>query len=433
MEDRGLPAYRGRLSENAVTVAEALRSAGYRTAMSGKWHLSNAIITKKQVNHLTNEPFWNDAIKRTWPHARGFDSFYGIIIGCVDFFDPFSLTRNDQPIFDPPPKAFYLTDAITEEAVNQIKAGGEKPLFLYVAYTAPHWPLHARPEDTPKYKHRYSDGWQKVREARYKRQIELGIVDPKWQLPPAEPEMEQQQDDNPQRMAVYAAMIDRMDQGIGKILDTLEETKQAENTIVMFLSDNGGCQEVPKASWFDVTTRTRDDQPIGRDQGPLGSQRTYESYGPAWAWVSNTPFRRYKHFVHEGGISTPCIMHWPARVKAGTSDATPRHVIDIMPMLLDAAGAPQPPGMQPVRPMPDRELFWEHEGNRAARREKWKLVAENEKPWELYDLDADRTEMHNLAAEQPEIVRELSAAYDEWAKRVGILPWKDVPKPIKNR
>jgi arylsulfatase len=377
------------------------------------------------VNHLSDEPFWTDEMKRTWPHARGFDSFYGIIIGCVDFFDPFTLTRNDQPIMDRPPKDFYLTDAITDEAVNQIKAGGDKPLFLYVAYTAPHWPLHAKPADIAKCKDRYRDGWEKIRQARYKRMIDLGLVDPAWQLPPPEPEVKQQQDDNPERMAVYAAMIDCMDQGIGRILAALEEAKQADNTIVMFLSDNGGCPEIPQKTWFDVTTRTRDDEPIGLDQGPLGSERTYESYGPAWAWVSNTPFRRYKHYVHEGGISTPFILRYPGHVAAGDVDQRPRHVMDVKPMAMDFAG------IERFEPPPVRPIFWEHEGNRAVRQGNWKLVAENEKPWELYDLVADRTEMHNLAAEHPVIVKEMSAAYDAWAKKIGVVRYKDLPKPIR--
>jgi arylsulfatase len=436
MEDRGLPGYRGHLNEQCVTIAEALKASGYRTAMSGKWHLSNAIITKKQVNHHSKEPFWNEATKRTWPHARGFDSFYGIIIGCVDFFDPFSLTRDDEAIFDPPPVDFYLTDAITEEAVNQLKAGGDKPLFLYVAYTAPHWPLHAKPADIAKYKGRYRDGWMKIREARHKRQIELGIVDPNWQSPPPEPEMAQQQDEDAQRIAVYAAMIDSMDQGIGRILASLEETKQADNTIVMFLSDNGGCHEIPKPNWFDVTTRTRDDQPIGREHGPLGSQRTYESYGPAWAWVSNTPFRRYKHFVHEGGIATPFIMRWPKIVPAGGDDRVPRHVIDVMPTLLGAAAATYPSRRTPLPGVdllekPQRDLFWEHEGNRAIRRGDWKLVAQHEQPWELYNLASDRTEMKNLASEHAELVVELANAYEVWAKSVGVVPYEQLPKPIK--
>jgi arylsulfatase len=235
-------------------------------------------------------------------------------------------------------------------------------------------------------------------------------------------------------MAVYAAQIDRMDQGIGQILAALDETKQVNNTIVIFLSDNGGCAEDVQPDWFDIPTKTRDGRKIAVGNTPTvtpGSEETFLSYGPSWAMASNTPFRRYKHYVHEGGISAPFAMRWPGKVVAGSIDRTPRHVIDFMPTFAAAAEATYPPD----KPRPEglhllkkrqRALCWEHEGNRAIRDGNMKLVAEHGKPWELYDLANDRVETKNLAAERPDVVRKLSAEYEEWAKRTNVLPWDEV-------
>ena len=442
MGNRGLPGYEGQLNDQCVTLAEVLSAAGYRTAMAGKWHVCRATVRKPMVNHASTQPFWVD--KSAWPRQRGFQSYYGTIIGVNDFYDPFSLVRDNEPIYDPPPSDFYYTDAITDEAVKQIRAGekDDKPFFLYVAHTAPHWPLHALEADLRKYQDAYKDGWERLRETRLKRMIETGIVPPDTTLPTREPESEAWVDApnkawEARRMAVYAAQIDRMDQGIGKILAALDETKQADNTLLIFLSDNGGCAENVQRDWFDIPTKTRDGRAIsvGNDDPNVeaGPQESFLSYGPSWAMASNTPFRRYKHYVHEGGISTPFAMRWPGKIDPGTIDRTPRHVIDFMPTFLEAAGATYPAGKQKPRGVsllanPDRTLGWEHEGNRAFRRGDMKIVAEHGKPWELYDLSTDRTESKDLAAERPELVRELSAAYDEWAKRTNVLPWDEVQK-----
>jgi arylsulfatase len=271
--------------------------------------------------------------------------------------------------------------------------------------------------------------------------IEMGIVEPRTTLPPREPETGAWADApnkawEARRMAVYAAQIDRMDQGIGRILDALEETKQADNTIVIFLSDNGGCAEIVEPEWFDIPTKTRDGRKIAVGNDPdvsPGPQETFQSYGPSWAMASNAPFRRYKHYVHEGGIATPFVMRWPGKIQSGSVDRTPRHVIDFMPTFLEIAGAtypadkPKPEGVSLMQ-KPNRSLGWEHEGNRAFRRGDMKLVAEHGKPWELYDLSADRTESKNLAGDRPEVVRELSAEYDAWARRTNVLPWDEVTK-----
>lgn len=454
IQDRGMPAYRGELNDRCVTLAEALKPAGYQCDMVGKWHLVHMRVTgKDQINHQNADPFWFD--KTNWPLQRGFDTYFGTLIGVGDYFDPFTLTRGNDPITAAPPADFYYTDALTEEAVRRITADAraDRPFFLYVAYTAPHWPLHALPEDIAKYKDTYRIGWDELRRRRQRKQIELGVVDRRWQLPPREPEARAwdaapDHDWQARRMAVYAAQIDRLDQGVGRILRALDEAKVADDTLVLFLSDNGGCQEDVQPGWFDVTTATRAGRPVrvgnqpGQRQGALpGPQEVYQSYGPSWANASNTPFRRYKHFAHEGGIATPFIARWPAGIPdRGTIRPEVGHVIDLMPTLLELAGGSYPATFRgrPVTPAQGVSLlaalrgrpheahptlYWEHEGNRAVRAGDWKLVAQHGKPWELYDLAADRSEMHNLAGKQPERVRELERAYQQWADRVGVQPW----------
>jgi arylsulfatase len=445
MADRKLPGYRGELNDKCVTLAEALGAGGYRTAMAGKWHLCHANIgNKAKVNHQSDEPFWKD--KNGWPRQRGFQSFYGTIIGVEDYFDPFTLCRDNEVIASAPPKDFYYTDAISDEAVAQVRAGGTKPLFLYVAYTAPHWPLHAPEQDIKKYAGVYDIGWGKLREQRRRKLAELGIIKADTPLPPPEPEAKTW-DDSPdhaweaRRMGVYAAQIDRIDQGIGRIMRALDEAGQADNTIVMFLSDNGGCAENVEESWFDIPTGTRDGRKVivgNRADITPGGQESFQSYGPSWAMASNTPFRRYKHFVHEGGISTPFIVRWPGKIAAGRLEPEPAHVTDVMPTLLHAAQADYPAGKTPMQGnsllgqllqtgrFSQREFGWEHEGNRAFRRGDFKIVAERGQPWDLFNVAADRTESTNLAEQQPWVLVDLVKAYDEWAKRVGVEPWEIV-------
>ena len=464
IENEGSPAYHGEINDRCVTLAEALTPAGYRCDMVGKWHLVHMRITgKEQVNHRNTDPFWFD--KSDWPMQRGFESYYGTIIGVGDYFDPFTLTQGNDTVESAPPAGFYYTDAITDHAVSRVAedAKANKPFFLYVAYTAPHWPLHARPDDIEKYKDTYRIGWDELRSRRYAREKELGIIDPKWELSPREREVRPWEkaidpDWQARRMAVYAAQIDRLDQGVGRILKAIDDAHVSDNTLVLFLSDNGACQEEVEPNWFDVTTATRDGRPVRvgdrpkQRQGSMpGPEEVYQSYGFGWANASNTPFRRYKHFAHEGGIATPFIARWPAAIhERGAIHNEIGHVMDLMPTLLDLAGGKYPASFhdraitpaqgislaaalrgEPHAPHPP--LFWEHEGNRAVRVGNWKLVAEHNKPWELYDLAADRSETHDLAKQLPEKVNELEREYQQWADRVGVRPWpSDSPRTQKS-
>ncbi|MCH5376466.1 MAG: arylsulfatase, partial [Planctomycetes bacterium] len=430
MEDKGLEGYQGDLSHRAVTIAEVMRSAGYRTYMSGKWH-----VTKK-VNPS------DESQKANWPLQRGFDRFFGTIHGAGSFYDPNSLTRDNQLIAPGSPD-FYYTDAITENAVKDVRDHARdhraKPFFMYLAYTAAHWPMHARPEDIAKYKGVYDGGWDAIRKQRYDRMIKMGLIDPGWEISPRDGRVPAWEDEslkewNIRCMEVYAAMVDCMDRGIGRIVASLKETGQYENTLLLFLQDNGGCAEgmgrgkevtfradpdqvvpmQPGELQYDmIPKRTRDGHAVRRGQGIMpGPPDTYIGYGMPWANVSNTPFREYKHWVHEGGISTPLIAHWPKGIpsdRSGVLERQPGHLVDLMATCVDLAGATYPENFHghSIRPMEgvslrpalrgqslDRPnpIFWEHEGNRAIRMGDWKLVAKGpNSPWELYDLAADRT------------------------------------------
>ncbi|PXA03440.1 arylsulfatase [Coraliomargarita sinensis] len=453
--DRGAPGYRGDLSRNAVTIAEALKPAGYRTYMSGKWHLA------KQLKP--------DGDKFNWPLQRGFDRFYGTIIGAGSFYDPWTLTRGNKAITpedDPEyqPETFYYTDAISDNAARFINEhDSEEPFFMYVAYTAPHWPLHALEKDIEKYKGRYDDGYEAIRKARYERMKQLGVIQEDWALSPAPGSWsdlpEEQRAWEARAMEVYAAMIDSMDQGIGRIVDALENEGEFENTLILFLHDNGGCDETigwvkrekgrpPRAPMSPdelqtemFPTHTRKGQPIvyGKDAMP-GPATTYMSYRRNWANVSNTPFREYKSKNHEGGIATPLIAHWPKGIAAKNElRHRPGHLIDLMATCLDLSGAEYPEiyakhRIQPFEGQslkasfskdedPDRILLFEHYGRAAIRDGNWKLVRLGvNKPWELYGLEKDRSEMNNLVAEHPEKAAALEELWTWHAWRTRIYP-----------
>jgi len=434
--------YLGDLSRNAVTLAEALKPAGYSTYMSGKWHVARHV----------HEP-------GNWPCQRGFDEYYGIIDGAANYFNPGTLTRNNERI-ETPPGEYYLTDAISDEAVTQIRTHVErnpgKPFFQYVAYTAPHWPLQARPEDIGRYKGRFDRGWDALRQERLDRLVGMGIIHPDWKLSPRDPSQPEwakaeHKEWEVRRMEVYAAQIDRMDQGIGRILNALRNAGRLDNTLILFLSDNGGCAEgigvpPPGAPFRWTSAVTRDGVPvrIGNDPSIMpGGEETFQSYSVAWANVSNTPFRKYKHWVHEGGIATPLIVHWPEGIEErGGVRHQPAQLPDIMATCLDVAGAEYPEKCNgyAIKPLEgfsmvpifeggesDREvLYWEHEGNRAVRKGRWKLVCAYSGGWELYDTDQDRTESNDLSGEYPEIVEELASLYDTWAKRCNVKPWDEI-------
>ncbi|MGN6279879.1 MAG: arylsulfatase [Sphingomonas sp.] len=439
------PAYDGDLYKGAVTIAEALKSGGYSTFMAGKWHLTpHADTTDPKVD------------KSNWACQRGFDHFYGIITGAADYYNPNTLCRDNTPIRENAPD-FYFTDGIADNAVKFIEqAPKDKPFFGYVAFNAPHWPLHAPEKVVAKHRERYKQGWDKTRADRHARQIAAGLLDAKWPLTKRDPrvpawERASFKEWEAERMAVYAAQVDILDQGIGRIVAELEKQGELDNTLIFFMADNGGNFEemgahAPGAKRpIYMNYKTRDGRPIETGNSPRimpGPETTYASYGGPWGNVSNTPFRLYKHFAHEGGISTPFIAHWPAGIAAkGAVTQQIGHEIDVMATCLAASGVSYPhdsvAGSVPPplegrsllpafagKPVPNRGMiFWEHEGNCAVRDGKWKLVSRFPDSWELYDMEADRTESDDLVDREPEQVTRLAAAYEAWARRVGAQPW----------
>jgi arylsulfatase A-like enzyme len=424
-------AYRNKtLSNRVVTIAQLLHHAGYATAMSGKWHQSN------------------DKAESNQPPQRGFEKFYGTLLGAGSFFAPASLKRNNKSAEHEWKHNFryYYTDAISENAVQFIQATEKKrPLFLYVTFTAAHWPLHAFEEDIAKYKGRYDIGWDELRRRRHRRMKELGVVNPNWSLSLRNPEVPAWDDaDHKQwqvrRMEVYAAQIDRMDRGIGRIVAALKSSGRFENTLILYLQDNGGChvEYLPDRKGAYLPDKTRDGKPLRPGNLPSimpGPEDTYQSYGYGWANVSNTPFRLYKLHTHEGGIRTPLIAHWPKGITSrGELSGQVGHIIDLMPTCLELAAVDYPeqyhgnrlspldgksllPIFKGNSRKPHDTLFWNWSRGRAVRKGKWKLVALRNKPWELYDLNSDGTELNNLAEQLPEKVAELSGLFDEWVKR----------------
>ncbi len=442
------PAYQGYLRDDCVTIAEALKAGGYRTFYSGKWHCGGTYAPNKpETWRPGSEGF-------PYPLSRGFDRFFGTVAGGGSYFRPYALMEQDRFV-DLGDREFYYTDAISENAAAMIDqaAGDDGPFFLHVTYTAPHWPLHALGEDIAKYEGKYRGGWDAIRTARHEQLKGLGILNPKWEISPRDAEAPpwenldaKRRDWEDLRMAVYAAQIDCMDRGVGLILAKLRELNIEDNTLVMFLSDNGGCAEFLAE---DGHTQRYDQVPPwcgpvqcgNRPDLHPGGPDTFMSYDLPWANASNSPLRLYKHWVHEGGIATPLICRWPAAAAAGGIAHQPCHVMDIMATCLDAAGVNYPAehNGRAIQPLEGesfapvlrgreswrrrREICWEHEGNRAVRQENWKLVSKHPGEWELYDMDEDRTELTDLAGRNQPKVAELAAIYDEWASRSGVLPW----------
>ena len=410
------------LSPQMVTLGELLGDAGYQTALSGKWHLG-----------------------RTAPHRpmdRGFSDYFGMLDGCSNHFDPNipdpkfeggrvrHWDRNGERVTEFPPD-FYSTDAITDHAIGNIRrfAAADKPFFVHVCFTAAHSPLHARPEDIAKYQGKYAAGWDELRRRRREKQIELGISDRAWTESPREPEFPAWNDEplkqwNEGLMETYAAMIDRIDQGIGRIRQAVDEAGGGDNTVFLVLNDNGGCAE--QAGGDDPTNIA-------------GPKDHYASCGAGWAYVQNTPLRRYKGWCHEGGISTPLVVHWPKTIPPGTITREPGHVMDILPTLAEIAGTAYPQERRGVKLLPCEgtslvpvlkggrradplKACWMAFGHRAIRDGNWKLVLDQSfGKWELYDIARDRTEMHDLAAQQPERVAAMSARWQEWAEETGAI------------
>ena len=422
----GLPAYQGFLNKESLTVAEVLRSNGYSTLMAGKWHVGNDSLY--------------------WPNQRGFDHFYGFIGGASNYYDispykekapPVELVKDNKRINLQPGQ--YLTDEIASNAIEFLDEQNKssKPFFLYLAFNAPHWPLQAPEEEIAKYRGKYDIGWDSVRALRLARQRELGILLPNQSVAQRDsvvPAWNNLSWEEKQlwkvKMEVYAAMVDRVDQNIGRVLQKLKELKKDDNTLIVFISDNGA------QGGYAGTGRRRPP----RNSGPLGSAGSYGYQEQNWAYVSNTPLNNYKNNMHEGGISAPFIAWFPKQIKAGTIAKGTAHLIDLAPTFYELAGAKYPEKFNGVTAYPlagkslvpllngkDNEvarqepIFWERAGNRAVRLSKWKIVSTYPAyKWELYDLEKDRGETTDLAAQYPEVVDKLSAKYFEWAKKTGV-------------
>lgn len=456
VKDKGAPAYQGYLRQDTATIAESLKASGYRTYMAGKWHVGGEYAV-----HLPET--WNNAGDATHPlpRQRGFDKFYGMLCGAGSYFNPPTLMRDDTFI-EPEGDDYYITDAITDEAIGMLREaeaeGKGEPFFLYLAYTAPHWPLHARREDIEKYRGRYKKGWEALRRERHERLIEKGILDRNWKLSPRDEhaapwEEVEHKDWEDLRMAVYAAQVDNLDRNIGKLREYLRNRGQEEDTMIVFLSDNGGCAEYLRedgqpGTWPEMYSLPTPDGRIarvgndpGREPGPAD---TFMSYDLPWANASNTPFRLFKCWVHEGGISSPCLISWPGGIASdGRIHHNPWHVTDITATLLEACGAEplaEREGRRVQRPEGESFLklfsgtdasratpiFWEHEGNRAVRKGPWKLVSRHPDRWELYNMDEDRTELNDLAATHGEMLKQMVALYQGWAARCGVRDWDTV-------
>ena len=429
IQDKGSPAYQGYLSKQSVTIAELLKTAGYHTIVSGKWHVGQ--------------------VESALAHNRGFDRSFTMQNNGSSYF-------NSEPIYNDGRKVTfllngkqiqrqdtsrYLTQAITDFAIKSLDEiqNYRNPFFLYVAYNAPHWPIQALPEDIAKYKGKYLKGWDALRNERFKKQKSMGVFRNETMLSERfddVPDWNRLSDKDKEfwdtRMAIYAAMIDRMDHGIGEILAKLKAIKKDKNTIILFVSDNGGSADTVR-DWNYVTQKN----------GIPGSVNSIDSYYPPWGNVSNTPFRLFKKNTHEGGIASPFIAWYPAIIRAGATNDHIGHLIDIMPTCLDLAGISYPrqfksETLTPLegkslvnifknKPVQGHEsLFWEHEGSRAIRKGDWKLVAEINQPWELYNLKADRSEVKNLTSQYPEKVQSLEKEFLIWARKVGVVDWETI-------
>ncbi len=426
--DMQRPPYQGCLNNECVTIAEVLKSAGYSTYMSGKWHVSS-----ERKN--------SGGVQEHWPNQRGFDEFYGIVGGAANYFN-MKYNRNNQQFHSPKDGTFYFTHAISDSAAIFIKQHSfeEKPLFLYLAYTAPHWPLQALQKDIDKYVDVYKAGWDQLRETRFQRQKKMGLFSPDVQMSPRDEAVpawdslsKEEQKEFAMRMAIYAAQIDAMDQGVGLVVEELRKKGQLDNTIIMFLSDNGACAEFISS---------------GKRKAVDGKEDTFESYRRNWANVSSTPYKEYKHHTNEGGIATPLIVHYPKGISQKLDNSFVNeygHITDIMATCVDFGKASYPTTykghtivpMQGVSLRPNfigkstkrGKTFWEHEANIAVREGKWKIVTKviegqsfDENAIHLYDMNADPTELNDLATTYPQKKNELYAAWKEWANKVEALP-----------
>ena len=448
--------YHGHLDESLPILPEWLKAHHYRNYMSGKWHLANWSpdeIPKGSIENLGNTPL-----------KRGFDRFYGTLLGGNNYFEPKYFYRDNEPIITLDAD-FYYTDALSLEAVNNINAHHanypNQPFFLYLAYTAPHWPLQAPTETIKKYRQVYSSGWGSLRKERLARLKAAAIVPDATTLAtvddgtPLWSEIDNK-DWFIEKMAVHAAMVEHIDQGVGQVINALRAHGELDNTLILVLSDNGTSAEnlfeIP--NWSSFLMSPRFDSFIGKYQpsgGPMydltsgkelmpGPKHRFQMLGPEWAQASNTPFKKYKTWVHEGGISSPLIVHWPKRLKeqSGTLINYPAHVIDIMPTIISIVADKANLEQDGVNLLPalqggglsERQLFFEHEGYRAVRGTQWKLVAAQGGPWELYDIEVDRTERNDLATQYPDRVSRMKADYARYARDNKVKDWSVITEPL---
>ncbi len=452
--DLGSPAYQGFLREDAATIAEVLRTDGYRTLLSGKWHVGGDYDARRVDLWRPGDP------RHPTPLQRGFDRFYGIVDGAGSLFEPHYLMEDDRRIEVTAPD-YYFTAAVTDKAIEMVEESQrlEQPFFLYLGYTAPHWPLHAPPEDIARYDGLYLRGWDRIRAERHEALIGGGILERPWALSPRDAEAPAWSDCRlpdweASRMAVYAAMIDCMDQGIGRLMGALARLGLDDDTLVFFLSDNGGCAELMAedgwAKWYP--DRLADGRTVHKGNRPElrpGGADSFMSYDLPWANASNAPFRLFKHWVHEGGISTPLLARWPARFGGPRVQHQPCQVVDLLPTILEATGARYSsetaggplqalngesflPLLEGRRWQREQPIFWEHEGNGALRQGQWKLVRRHGRPWELYDMEADRTELDDRAAREPERLRRMAREHAALCEASGVRDW-DVLLPVLER
>lgn len=424
--DQKLPGYRGQLNKECVTIAEVLGEAGYFTAMTGKWHVGfNDEVNPKQRGFLRS--------LNTPAGGLHFSNQTGSKGGTKLYLNGEEVARDDAR-FNPP---WYGSDLWTEQGIQFLDEAleADKPFFWYQAHIAPHFPCMAPEATIKKYRGKYLAGWDKLREKRYQKQIELGLIKPEWKLEPRPAEIpawdsltKAQQIRYDDMMAIYAAMIEEVDKNIGKLVSALRDRNQLDNTLILFLSDNGGNAET------GILGKYAGDHP--------GDAHSNVFIGRCWAHLNNTPFRLYKHYNHEGGIATPLIAHWPKGIEPRENHwiTTPTHLVDIMTTCVDLANAryPQVFHGQNITPMQGqslmplfkqhgefalRSIYWEHEGNAAVRAGDFKLVRKGGKgPWELFNLSSDRTEQNNLAEQKPDKVAQLKSQWREWALNSRVLP-----------
>ena len=437
MSDSNLsPNYQGFINDNCVTIAQVLKESGYFTAATGKWHIGDKDST-------------------VWPLQRGFDRFYGIPSG-----GGFYNGKATKSIFDGNkilipaesqlPNDYYTTTIWADYGIKYIDEanGKNKPFFLYLAFNAPHWPLQAPQSIIRRYLGLYKDGVEPSRIKRYQKMMESGIIDKNYKLTPPDTTVKSWESLSAKErlfqdsiMATYAACVELMDLNIGRVVDCLKKRGILDNTLIFFMSDNGGCAE-------GIASGLGNNSGIGA----VGNPQSFVQCGRGWANLQNTPFSLYKHYAHEGGIHTPLIVHWPAGINAKNEiRKQPGHIIDLMATCIDVSKSAYPKLLNGISIIPFQgvslvpaftnkslhrdTLGWEHEGNRAIRIKNWKLVSKAKvlsrltpkdvKNWELYDLSRDPTETDNLAASHPEKVKKMSEEWVKWAisKKVLPSPW----------